>query len=490
MSEFTNTAEVEVRERRLQAILSYHGNAEDLLKKSNEGELKSINRTYSQCSSCAFSCSANSIVTVEDAVVIGHSPIGCSTQIPGRNVNVLAATGSWGMKPRGIRYISSNIEEKDTIYGAAEKLRTAIREADKRYHPKVIFIQSSCASGIIGEDLESIAGEMEQEVGYSIVPVYCEGFKSKIWASGFDASYHGILRKLVKAPKEKQKDLVNVFSFVGSDTFSKLLGKLGVRVNYMVTLNNLEEIEKMTEATCSATICETLSTYITNVLEKDYNVPNIVSPPPYGINWTDNWLREIAKFTGKSDIVEEVIKSEHERIRPRLEELRQQLQGKTIYVMSGQAFAYNLSNIAYDLGLKIVGVNQLHHDQHYDGDHRFNALESLVEKTGNIENISVCNLQPYEIIKVLKKLKPDILLARHRGITPLGTKLGIVSLLEGDSNSSIGYDGLISMGERLVEALQTQVLVDNFANHAQIPYSKWWLEEIEDPFYFEGGKTV
>ena len=46
------------------------------------------------------------------------------------------------------------------------------------------------------------------------------------------------------------------------------------------------------------------------------------------------------------------------------------------------------------------------------------------------------------------------------------------------------------MGERLVEALQTQVLVDNFANHAQIPYSKWWLEEIEDPFYFEGGKTV
>ena len=84
MSEFTNTAEVEVRERRLQAILSYHGNAEDLLNKSNKRELKNKNRIYSQCSSCAFSCSANSIVSVEDSVVIGQSPIGSRRRLVAR----------------------------------------------------------------------------------------------------------------------------------------------------------------------------------------------------------------------------------------------------------------------------------------------------------------------------------------------------------------------------------------------------------------------
>ncbi len=45
--------------------------------------------------------------------------------------------------------------EKDTVYGGIEKLKTTIDEAYRRFNPKVIFVTTSCASEIIGDDVES-----------------------------------------------------------------------------------------------------------------------------------------------------------------------------------------------------------------------------------------------------------------------------------------------------------------------------------------------
>jgi nitrogenase molybdenum-iron protein alpha chain len=73
------------------------------------------------------------------------------------------------------------------------------------------------------------------------------------------------------------------------------------------------------------------------------------------------------------------------------------------------------------------------------------------------------------------------------GLTGLGSKLGIPTLFEGDANYSIGYEGVVRMGRRIHEALQTRNFVDTIARHFEMPYSDWWMNE-EDPFYFEGGQ--
>ena len=62
---------------------------------------------------------------------------------------------------------------------------------------------TTCAAGIIGDDVESVTTSLEDELGIPIVAIFCEGFRSKMWTSGFDAGYHGIARKLVK-PAEKK----------------------------------------------------------------------------------------------------------------------------------------------------------------------------------------------------------------------------------------------------------------------------------------------
>ncbi|MDR2048406.1 MAG: nitrogenase [Treponema sp.] len=485
MAIFNSTPEVEVRETRLHSILSYHGSAGDLYEKSKARSIQCVDRYYGQCSDCSEGCVSQQLAHIRDTALVYHAPIGCDAGMIDHAVSARGTSVGRGMEQVTVHLVSSNIREKDTIFGAAEKLRGAILEAHNRFHPKVIFVTSSCASGIIGEDIESITNEMESELGYPVVAIFCEGFKSRIWSTGFDAAFHGVLRKLVKPPKKRQGDLVNVFNFLGSNTFIPLLSKIKLRVNYLTALSSLEQLQTISEAACTTTVCETLSLYVASVLEEKFGVPEIKAPSPYGIDWTDKWLRAIGRATEREDAVEELIANEKKAMAGELSELAEKLKGKRLYVISGDSFAHNLANIGKSLGLELAGATTLHHDLHTDNPESVNTLSALVESNGDIPNFSVCNKQPYQMVKIIRNLKPDLLICRHPGLTAIGSKLGIPTLFEGDANYSIGYEGVIRMGRRFLEALRTKKLVENISRYVELPYTNWWLEH-EDPFYFEG----
>jgi len=67
-------------------------------------------------------------------------------------------------------------------------------------------------------------------------------------------------------------------------------------------------------------------------------------------------------------------------------------------------------------------------------------------------------------------------------MTLWGAKFGIPSLLVGDEHYSMGYEGLIKYGERIVETLENDEFVKNLEKHAVNPYTKWWLEQKSDAF--------
>jgi nitrogenase molybdenum-iron protein alpha chain len=476
----------EVREKRLKGIISYNGTAKDLAEKSHTKSLSIKERTYGQCSDCSQTCAGVLSYEVRGAAVVEHSPIGCSMPAP-TTMLVNVANKSRGLPPQSVNVISTNLTEKDTVYGGIEKLNETVREAKRRFNPTAIFIQSSCAAGIIGDDIESAADSLQEELGIPVVPVFCEGFKSRVWSSGFDAVFHGIMRKIVKEPIKKQPDLVNVFNFEGTDTYTPLLTPLGLRVNYVVALAGVEQLQELAEAACSAHICETLATYPAKALEQYYGVPEVKSPPPYGIKWTDEWLREIAKLTGKTDLVEEYISKEHKRIEEPLAVVREKLKGKKLYILAGDSYAHSIASMLKDLGVEIIGVTTLHHDQITDGgSENADSLSHLVNTYGDLENFSVCNKQPYQVYKILQKLKPDIMIVRHINIGVVAAKLGIPTINDSDVNITAGYDGVVRLGERLLQTTKAKKLYQNIARHYETPYSDWWLEQ-DDPFYFEGG---
>lgn len=473
-----------LREQRLQTLTGYDGNAVDLLAQTKKGCLQNRERTFTQCGSCSADQVMNLLLQLQDAAVVEHGPAGCSGDIPFRNANFRTGNRRLGLKVHNVKYINTNLSENDTIYGGGEKLRQAVREAYRRFSPKAIFVTTTCTSAIIGDDVEGICNALEEELNIPIAATICEGFRTNIWATGFDSSNHSILRKIVKPPRKKQPDLINVISFTHRYHYESIFEQLGLRANHIVPFSTIEQLESISEAAATVQYCETLGSYLAAGLEQLYGVPEIKAPAPFGIKATDAYLREIGKLFRKEEEVEKVIVSEKAKITPRLTELREAFAGKTAFVGAGGPLAYSLIAMLRDLNIEVLGAHVWHHDQKFDNDdERLDVLKFDVEHYGNF-SLGVCNKQSFEVVNALNRLKPDIFISRHMA-TVWSAKLGIPSFLSVIEPSEMLYDGLIHYGELIYSTLKNPSFIKNIAKHSKLPYTGWWLEQ--DTFTFLGG---
>jgi len=480
--------EVQIREIRINSITGYQGDAKELVE-AREFGLKDKERSFSQCLGCATSKAACMTVLIQDAAVISHGPVGCASCL-----HEFAFTYRVNYPLRGIerptprRIFSTNLKEKDTVYGGNIKLANTIREVYERTHANAIFGLTTCAAGIIGDDVESVCNEAEEELGIPVVAIFCEGFRSKVWTTGFDAAYHGIARKLIQKPRRRRDDMINVINFWGSDVFYEWFAPFGAKPNYIIPFSTVNGLKYASEAAATVQACSTLGSYLGAVLEQDFGVPEIPAAPPYGIAQTDRWFRALGKILGKEEIAEKIIAEKKKEYLPKIEALREKLAGKTAYVTAGAAHGHALLDVLGELGIKAVGAAIFHHDPIYDSGREENdQLAQRVADYGNVFNYNVCNKQEFELVNALNRLRPDVLLARHGGMTLWGAKLGIPSLLIGDEHYSMGYEGLVNYGERILEVIENDEFVKNLEKHAINPYTKWWLEQ--PPYYFLKGGT-
>lgn len=475
--------EAETRENRLGSITGYTGTIKDLVRQTSCGCLKNKERCFSQASNCSSGCAQGYLSGIIDAAIVNHGAIGCSADVIGENTTLKWGQNIRNLEHSNVKIINTNMTENTTVFGGIDKLKEGIWEAYKRFNPKAIFITTSCASAIIGDDVKSIADEIEKEIKIPVVPVFCEGFRSKIWASGFDSAFHAILTRIIKPPKQKRSNIVNMINFNGSarDYIIEILSNIGLVPQFGLRYSTIDEISRMSESAATISICGTLGSYLGNGLEQKFGVPYVKSIQPHGIAGMDSWLRDLAKITNKEKEVEDYIKNEKLRIVPELEEIRNKLKGKKAVIGMGPSFAHNYIRVLKELGVEVIWGISWHFDQHYD---HGNIPESTVALS-NIEEeipISVCDQQNFEILNLLNKLKPDLYVARHPGTTVWPTKMGIPSIMLADEYSAFGYRGIIDFGYRLIDTLANNSLAQNLSSRIKLPYSKWWFEQ--DAFKF------
>jgi nitrogenase molybdenum-iron protein alpha chain len=431
---------------------------------------------------CAEHIAVTNATIIQDSVVVQHSPIGCaaSQSFTARYYRDLAARRGWKMEDP--KSICTNLGEQDMVFGGVERLEQTIREAFERHKPRVIFVATSCATGIIGDDVDGAAKRVEDEIGIPVVTLHCEGFKSKHWSSGWDVIEHGILRRLVPQPPRRQPDLINVIHLGGPDVFSPLLGPLGLRVNLVMGGNTLERLAQMSEASATVTMCFVLS-YLATGLEQEFGVPEVKAPLPYGLQATDNWLRDIARLTGAEEKVEAVIASERARIAPELARLRKALHGKRGFVAAGAAFAHGLLADLRELGVDVDSAFSFHHDPISDsGDPQQDSLGHLVDAWGDVPNYTVSPDQHFQAHAALQRARPDFVVCRHSGtLAVLAGRMGIPVLPIFYSNDGLGYEGLLTIGRAILRVLPRKRFYADIAAHSSFPYQPWWIAQT-DPF--------
>lgn len=446
---------------------------EDNFKK---GCLKRADRSFAQGLQCQQINSMAALMSLEDSVFISHSPQGCVGC-------AIMAVDMYrvGQIHRGNKYIKNprllvtNIDQKSVVFGGEAKLRETVKKAVERYHPKLAFIYASCASGIIGDDIDAIAEDLQKEYQDTImIPIHCEGFKSKICASGFDAAFIAINKYILKKEKiRKQDNLVNLFapttvSYADQKEMERMLNLLGAEVNYIPFYSSLEKIKKIPAAIASTSICKVFADEFMKTLWEDYEIPYSHTVMPIGIRNTDKWYRGIAKVLGKEKEVEQIIAREHERIEPLVVKIKERLQGKRVFICGGTGRSFAAAALIDDFGMKLVGLETPTYDEDAQVD---------IEYLNGIHRdfvVDIANMQPFEQVNLVNKLKPDAFI----GVPEWAAKLGIPTthVLDG-KRPTMGYDGLLYLGNKIADQLENPGFNKKLAEHVKLPYKDSWYEE-------------
>jgi nitrogenase molybdenum-iron protein alpha chain len=469
-------SDIGTRESRLGSITGYVGDLKDLATQSNCGSLKGCARCFSQSSTCLSSCALGQLAGIRDVAIIHHGPSGCSTT----GTQVYNVTKQVAAK-RGIVnnsvYIGTDMSEEDTIFGAGESLRNIVLETYRRYKPKAIFVSSSCATGVIGEDIDSIVEELREEIEVPVAAVHCEGFKSRIWATGFDISDHAVLTTIVQPPKQK-RNTINFKNFYESarDEITQIFKRFDVEPVFLYANATVEELSHMSEALATVCICGTLGNYLGNGLEETYGVPYIRTINPLGITGYETWLREIGKTIHKEVEVENYIEEERAKYLPQIEEVKKELKGLRAVLGMGPGYTFEVTRVLQELGIEVVWAAAWHYDKRYENGEVPPSMDYLLKNNPNFQ-VSVADQQNYEVLNILNKYQPDLYLSRHPGSTVWAIKQGFPAVYVADEYMIFGYKGTLDFAHTVFDTIRNRSFERNLAKRVKLPYTKWWYEQ-------------
>lgn len=482
-----NSSNLGTRESRLGSITGYVGSLNDLATKSECGTLKGCSRCFSQSSSCLSGCALGQLGGIRDVAVIHHGPAGCSVT----STSLYSVTKQVAAK-RGIVnnsvYIGTDMNEKDTVFGAAEKLRDIILEVNRRYHPKAIFVSSSCASGIIGEDIDSVVEEVKDEIEVPVIAVHCEGFKSRIWATGFDISDHAVLSGIVKPPKQK-RNTINFKNFYESarNEIIEMFKNFDLEPIFLYANATVEELEHMSESVATTCICGTLGNYLGNGLEEKYGVPYVRSINPLGIAGFEAWLREIGKVAHKEAEVEKYIEEQRAIYIPQIEEVKKELKGLRAVLGMGPGYTFEVSRVLNELGIEVVWALAWHYDKKYENGDVPPSMEYLLQNDIDFE-ASVADQQNFEVMNILNKYQPDLYLSRHPGSTVWAIKQGTPAVYVADEYMIFGYKHTLEFAHVVLDTIRNRSFEQNLAKRVKLPYTDWWYKQNVGTFLEEAKK--
>lgn len=487
MSINLESSNVATRENRIGSITGYIGSLSDLASQSECGTLKGCSRCFSQSSTCLSSCALGQLSAIRDVAIIHHGPAGCS----------VASAGAYYLdkvmaKKRGVTndtvYVGTDMNEKDTIFGSTESLRKIILEVNARYSPKAIFVTSSCATGIIGEDIDSVVDEVRDEIDVPVAAVHCEGFKSRIWATGFDISDHAVLSSIVQPPKEK-RNTINFKNFYESarPEIIEMFREFDLEPIFLYCNSTVEELSHISESLATTCICGTLGNYLGNALEEKYGVPYVRSINQCGIVGFETWLREIGRVTDRSEKIEKYIKEQRAIYLPQIEEIKKELKGLRAVIGMGPGYTFEVSRVLNELGIEVVWALAWHYDKKYENGDIPPSMKYLLDNDIDFE-ASVADQQNFEVMNILHKYQPDLYLSRHPGSTVWAIKNGTPAVYVADEYMIFGYRHTLEFARTILDTISNRSFEKNLARRVKLPYTDWWYQQNVDKF-LEGGKA-
>jgi nitrogenase molybdenum-iron protein alpha chain len=312
-----------------------------------------------------------------DIVNITHGPIGCGfySWLTRRNQTDASA-------PDAANYMtycfSTDLQDKDIIFGGEKKLEAAIQEAYDLFHPKGIAVFATCPVGLIGDDIHAVAAKMKEKFGdCNVFAFSCEGYKGVSQSAGHHIANNQVFRHLVglndePGPGRYRISLLGEYN-IGGDGFEidRVLRRCGITTVATFSGNSsYDQFASAHTADLNAVMCHRSINYVADMLETKYGIP-WVKINFIGAGATAKSLRKIARYFGDQDLidrVEEVIVEEMPAVEAAAAEVRPRTEGKTAMLFVGGSRAHHYQELFKELGMRTISAGyEFAHRDDYEG---------------------------------------------------------------------------------------------------------------------------
>ncbi len=424
-----------------------YGNADD--RASIQCDKDSLSGAVSQ-RACVY-CGARVVLNpITDAFHIVHGPIGCASYT--WDIRGSLSSGS----DRYRNSFSTDLSEKDVVFGGEKKLTAAIDELVANHDPKVIFIYATCIVGVIGDDVEAVCRQAEKKYGIRVIPVKSPGFSGNK-SFGYKMACNAIM-ELISPYKNNTKphgiNILGDFNLAGEMwIIQNYMKKIGIEVVSTITGDAcFDSIIKAPTAELNIVQCAGSMTYLAQRMEEEMGIP-FIKVSFFGVEDTTASLIRIAEAIGTQGNINRArafAQVEAVRLEACLSKYEKNFKGKKAAIYVGGGFkAISLIRQFTAMGIKTVVVGtQTGKQEDYD------VINQLVDS----DTVILDDANPAELELFMKETGADILVGGVKE-RPLAYKLGIAFCDHNHErkHALAGYDGVINFTEEINRSISSPV---------------------------------
>lgn len=255
---------------------------------------------------CAFIGALQTVQAIEGVVPIVHSTAGCAVQ----------------RHSGGNAIPSSNVIEKQIVFGGSSRLREQIKNTVKVVKADLYAVLPGCATELVGDDIGAMVKEA-QEQQFPVIYITAPGFKGDVHA-GYELTVKGIVEQLIQiTTQDKIGGLVNVLGIIpGQDVFwqghllelQSILARVGVAANTLFGFGqNTKAWQQIAQAELNL-VFSPWGTGIAKYLKEKFGTPYIeFDSLPVGMGDTLQFLQELQEKITIADDVLLLVKEQEEK---------------------------------------------------------------------------------------------------------------------------------------------------------------------------------
>lgn len=400
---------------------------------------------------CVFCGSRVVLYPIADALHLVHGPIGCAAY----TWDIRGALSS-GPQIHRLSF-STDIKEKQVVFGGEKTLYTALFELIDEYKPKAAFVYSTCIVDLIGDDVESVCKKVTKAKGIDVIPVQAPGFAGTK-KDGYKVACDALMKLIgTKGTRETLPNSINIigdFNLAGELYLLKdYYEKMGVNIVASITGDGrVDDIRQSHKAALNIVQCSGSMSNLALQMKEKYQIP-YMRVSYFGIEDMSEALYQVARFFDKKEMMDnaiDLVRTEVSDLLPKLNFYKKALEGKKAAIYVGGAF----KAISLIKALRMIGVQAVVVGSQTGNKEDYQIMKEISDEG----TILVDDTNPLELTQLVKKTKADILIGGVKE-RPIAYKLGL-GFCDHNHERKLalaGYEGMLNFAKEIYATAMSPV---------------------------------